>query len=78
MSAGGSMVGKAGASVDWDSVLNLTMKEIRTKDIYEVFSLPLLYPRLLASAGPLDYVQMLNAVLCGVTAASNRVLRPLQ
>jgi len=36
MSAGGSMVGKAGGSVDWDSVLNLTMKEIRTKDIYEL------------------------------------------
>jgi len=35
MSAGGQ-TGKGGTSVDWDSVLNLTMKEIRTKDIYEL------------------------------------------
>lgn len=35
MSAGGQG-GKTGQSVDWDSVLNLTMKEIRTKDIYQL------------------------------------------
>lgn len=36
MSAGGTLAGKPGSAVDWDSVLNLTMKEIRTKDIYEL------------------------------------------
>jgi len=34
--AGGGHTGTQGGGVDWDSVLNLTMKDIRTKDIYEL------------------------------------------
>jgi len=32
----GHTTGGGGGGVDWDSVLNLTMKDIRTKDIYEL------------------------------------------